>query len=131
MRKEITERINAINQKKIVNLKKLSIIDIELPEIIDEIKKYQPDVISILLCDNNITDLGAELLGQKLSDLPKLSFLDLQHNVISIKGVENLFKMIKNLSNLEIALQGNANLNAYEVNQLQEKYLSKPGVRLR
>lgn len=121
MRDDIKTKI-AEGDPSQINLSDMSIKDDELLDIINEIIRVKPDVQEIFLDKNKITDQGMIVLSQTLSSLPKLTFLDLQFNKTSLKGIEAIYSLKLNNQHLEFALFGNLVDDASAIDILEKKY---------
>jgi hypothetical protein len=128
MREEVKEKIHASHQLQ-VNLGEMRIKDDEIKEIVDEIKKIRPNVENIFLNINELTDKGALILGMELTQLVKLSGIDLQFNQIDKSGMAALFRLKVTHPNLEIDLHGNRLSDVAQVLDLETDALKNHHVK--
>ncbi len=127
MREEVKAKIDASHPRQ-VDLGEMNIKDDEIKDIVDEIKKMRPNVEDIFLNMNQLTDQGALILGMELSQLVKLTSIDLQFNQIDKTGVAALFRLKVTHPDLEIALHGNRMNDVGQVQALEEDVLKNhPG----
>lgn len=111
-----------------VNLGEMNITDSEIEEIAREIKKARPNVQSIFLNDNNISDKGAAILGKEFTSLKNLTFLDLQFNSIDKKGAAAILSLASSHPGLDIALHGNRITNTGEMKKIEDAVVRRPKV---
>ena len=128
MREEIQKKISDSQHTQVV-LEDMNIEDNELEEITLLIKKIKPDVQSIFLNNNQISDNGAIILGKEFTTLSALSFIDLQFNKIDKKGAAALFSLKNTHPEIRIALFGNKIINELEMHKLEEAATSSNQVK--
>ena len=80
----------------------------------------RPNVTSIFLDKNEITDKGAIIIGSSLVDLKKLSYLDLQNNNIDKPGATALTTLKLANPALAISLNGNFITNVVEMEKITD-----------
>lgn len=108
-----------------IDLGEKDITDDQLENIMQEIIKTQPNVKSIFLNKNKITDAGAIILGKKLAELKELTHIDLQFNRIDRKGAAALVALRRSHPGLKIALYGNYIIDEGEMKKIENKVLKK------
>lgn len=122
MRHDVLNKIKII--KRQANLMNLAITDDEIKEIIQKIKSLQPDLTSINLDGNQLSDKGAIILANCLRhDFPQLKELSLQFNNIDKDGAFSLFSLKKDLVELSILFHGNKIIDQgqmYEIERLSK-----------
>lgn len=108
-----------------VILNEMNITDDEIKEVINQIILLKPQIKNLALQSNLITDKGAEILTQALSDnLSSLKFIDLQFNNIDVKGAKALMELKSKREKLKIALHGNEIADQgvmYDIEQLAKR----------
>lgn len=117
MRKEIQDKIKSSPDKE-VNLNGLSITDSELKEVAEKIIKIKPEISSLYLDKNKISDVGALILKKSLLGLKNLELLDLQHNQIDEEGAKAIFSLLQKKPKLTIAMHGNKITDAGVMNKI-------------
>jgi len=106
MRQVIINKIKNAHTQQIA-LQEAHIVDKELHDILHLIHQSKPNIDSILLSNNKISDEGAIILSQELYHFKNLKTIDLQFNQIGKKGMIALMTLQANQPNLLIALHGN------------------------
>lgn len=126
MRQAVRDKINADIESAKVNLAHLQIDDEEIQEIMQEIKRLQPNVTVIKLDNNKLSDKGALILRD--CDFPKLTKLDLQFNSIGREGAIAVFGLKNELSHLEILFHGNKITDVDEMEDIKNSALNPGGL---
>lgn len=121
MRREISQKINDGIKTQKALLGKMNINDDEIQEIMEYIKKVQPNVSTIDLDNNQLCDKGAGILGQMLQDIQTLKQLSLQFNQIGSKGALAIFGLKNERRNLEILFHGNKIRNVSEIAEIEQE----------
>ena len=124
MRPTIQAKLRDANETQI-DLRNMDITDQELEEIIPEIKKFRPQLESLYLYKNKISDKGAIFLGRELAAFKKLSFIDLQFNEIDRAGLAAIFALEINNPELKLALCGNHIFSDDDMDAIEREVLNK------
>lgn len=119
MRKKILDKIDTCVKSRIANLEGSEIVDDEIPEIMEMIKKKQPNIHEINLDSNELSDKCADNLKRYLSDFKKLETLSIQYNKIDKTGAISLLSIKKELPKLRILLHGNKINNANDMVEIE------------
>lgn len=106
MRQTLINKIQEAHARQIA-LQDTHIVDKEIPEILHLIHQLRPNIDSIFLNNNKISDEGAIILSRELNHFKNLKTIDLQFNHIGKEGVFALMILQANHPDLLIALHGN------------------------
>lgn len=107
MRANIISKIDEAVITKKVNLANMEIQDGEVNEIMDYVKRTIPELTTLSLDNNHLSDDGALILAESLSNCSFLIELSLQHNDIGPKGASSIFSLKNNNFKLDILFHGN------------------------
>ncbi len=126
MRQIVIDKINSAPQEQ-VDLQNMQLIDDEMSELMPLLIKERPNITSLFLDKNQLTDTGAEIVAQNLQALPSLAFVTLEYNKIDKKGFTALFdaQYAKGESQFTLALHGNVMRNVGEVEDLKNQAKNK------
>lgn len=125
MKAAIQKRIHDSPQHQ-VNLMKCEITDAEIAEITDEIIAKRPSIQEIFLESNQLTDEGAKVLADKLSNLKQLRFIDLQFNQIDKEGMKALIsQLLPSHPDLMFAFHGNKIIDSGVMDDIMKEALGR------
>lgn len=99
MRPKIINQIGKCVDSRLANLANCQIADEKILEILNMIKKIQPNISEINLDNNKLTDQCAVILEKYLSDFKQLQTLSIQYNQIGRAGAISLFSIKKAYQN--------------------------------
>lgn len=119
MKPEIINQIGKCVDSRLANLANCEIVDEEILEILNLIKKIQPKISEINLDNNKLTDQCAIILEKYLSDFKPLQTLSIQNNQIGRAGAISLFSIKKSLPELDILFHGNRIHNTAEMAEIE------------
>lgn len=119
MKPEIINQIGKCVDSRLANLANCEIVDEEILEILNKIKKIQPKISEINLDNNKLTDQCAIILEKYLSDFKQLQTLSIQNNQIGRAGAISLFSIKKSLPELDILFHGNRIHNTAEMAEIE------------
>lgn len=127
MRKPLLDQI--VKVPKCLNLSNLGINDSEIEEIFNEFTQHHGtkslSLTTLFLDNNNISNVGAEILKEKLTTFKNLSYLDLQFNDLNSEGVSTIVSLKIDLPKLTLALHGNEIEDVVVMEQIENKVLGK------
>ena len=121
MRAEILAKITENEHLSHVPLANMHIMDDEILEIFDIIHKLQANAAFINLDNNNLSDIGASILSQKLRQFKHLTQLSLQFNDIDTAGAIDIFALKQIFPDLRILFHGNKIINVSEMASIDRK----------
>lgn len=108
------------SQVDVANFEGKGIQDDEIDTLVTLIRQQKPEVTSLILKNNHITDKGAIALARQLSIFRHVNYIDLQFNQIGEAGLEALFKAAS--PQLRLAVHGNVIPNHEKVFELERQY---------
>ena len=107
-----------------VHLSNMAIDDHEIAGILQYIQKTKPDMTSLDLDNNYITDKGASVLFEYLQNFPQLKVVSIQFNQIDRIGALQLFQLKRNHPTLDIAFRGNKITDVGEMHKITQEALA-------
>lgn len=119
MRPEILAKIESSRPDQVL-LERMSITDTELDEILECILQKRPNITGLSLCDNAISDVGAETLRKRLLEQTQLLDLDLQYNKIDRKGAKAIYSLMSTHLKLHISFFSNKLHDAGEIEDIKD-----------
>lgn len=125
MRPEIKKKITENSNPFKVHLVGMKILDNEILEIMETIKKIKPTATTIDLDNNNISDEGAKILSEQIHGFADMREISLQYNKIGREGALKLFSLKKDFSDLDILFHGNKITNVSEMDEIERLALSE------
>ena len=121
MKIDIQTAITNCKTKKVLHLNNLDINDRDILGIVRAIKTRLPNLHTLDLDSNNLTDTGAAVLGEELSNLHDLKELSIQFNNIGREGARAIFSLKREHSDLTILFHGNKITDVAEMARIEQE----------
>lgn len=120
MRPELLDKIKKIHQITTLNLMDMKICDNEISEIMNCVKRLNPNISQLDFDKNFLSDKGALILSEKLGNFNDIRLLSLQYNNIGENGALSLMGLKKKFPNLNILFHGNSIINVREMKEIED-----------